>query len=106
MTASPQPSPSRLAVTFLAPPVMPSTETAESWPEHNSETQVDWLPKAKAAAGAMGITQEQVAQVISDPDEARADARDPRCTVFRRGNLTVVTGKEGRVIAVRRGKHA
>jgi len=93
------------ALTFMAPPDAPENDQVhERGAQVEAQEQVNWLPKAKAAAGALGVTQEQVALTLANPDEARPDARDPRCTVFQRDNLTVVTGREGRVIAVRRTK--
>ena len=112
MTMSPAPAaPAAFALSFLAPPVLDGDFDAfdeePRFPAHSAPSvknagDVRWHPKAKVAAGQMGISETQVAEALASPDDVQPDARDPKCMLFRRGKLTVVTGREGLVIAVRR----
>lgn len=101
-------APAAFALSFLAPPVLDTDVDDASWsaprpvPASTPAGDVRWHPKAKVAAGQMGISETQVAEALASPDDVQPDARDPKCMLFRRGKLTVVTGREGLVIAVRR----
>lgn len=114
-------SQSPFSISFVAPPEPPgipadtdyvgeppgrAARTADPNPKESRSCQesVRMASQARATAARLGVSGADVSQALARPDRVGPDERDPARPVFRRGDLDVVTGRDGVVIFLRRSR--
>lgn len=104
--APPEPSGTPAGTDYVGDPPGRASQAADPGPRGSRSRQgsVRMTSQARAAAARLGVSAAEVSQALTRPDRVGPDERDPARTVFRRGDLDVVTGRDGVVIFLRRSR--
>ena len=114
-------SESPFSISFIAPPELADPPAAAQTPRAVSggttrsaarsspapadgQGSVRLTAQARAAASRLGVSTSDVSRVLASPETVGPDERDSSRMVFRRGDLEVVTGRDGVVIFLRRSR--